>query len=112
MIPPLEGRPGSPDQVPYPTKYAAAALKGEIAAIRAAVVGGRNHALNAAALKLGGLIAIGAISEDLVARELYDAASAHFGTGDPSFTAAAAQATIEVAIEAGKRKPRQIGAAA
>ena len=59
---------------------------GRVERVRAAAEGGRNHALNKAAFHLGQLIAAGALPEDLARAELYDAASVHFGVGDPPFT--------------------------
>ena len=87
----------------------------EVERVRAAVEGGRNHALNKAAFHLGQLIAAGALPEDLARAELYDAASVHFGVGTPPFTPADARAVIRAGIAAGKRKPRPLatlGAAA
>lgn len=113
--PPLGCRPAAAGQVRDLNSYAASALKGETGRVRAAVEGGRNHALNKAAFHLGQLIAAGALPEELACAELYDAASVHFGVGDPPFTSGDARATIRDAIAAGKRKPRPLatlGAAA
>jgi hypothetical protein len=88
----------------------ARALSGEIERVRAAVEGGRNHALNKAAFHLGQLIAAGALPEPLACAELYEAASAHFGVGTPPFTAAYARSVINAGIAAGKRKPRPLAA--
>lgn len=87
-------------------QYVATALKREGERVGAAVEGGRNAALNKAAFHLGQLIATGAVDDATAERELYAAASRHFGIGSPPFTAADALATIRSAINAGKRKPR------
>jgi len=107
--------PAAAGQVSDLEGYAAAALKAETERVRAAAEGGRNHALNKAAYHLGQLIAAGVLPEPLAYAELYDAASMHFGIGEPPFTADGARATIRAAIAAGKRKPRPLttlGAAA
>ena len=96
-------------------RYTATALRREVERVRAAVEGGRNHALNKAAFNLGQLIAAGVLPEDLARAELYAAASVHFGVGDPPFTADYARSVIRAGIAAGKRKPRPLatrGAAA
>ena len=113
--PPPECRSAPPDQVRDLDSYTATALSREIERVRAAVEGGRNHALNKAAFHLGQLIAAGALPEDLARAELHDAASVHFGVGTPPFTAAYARSVIAAGIAAGKRKPRPLatrGAAA
>lgn len=91
-------------------RYATSALKREVERVTSAVEGGRNHALNKAAYNLGRLVGVGGLDDDTIARELYRAATPHFGIGDPPFTPADAMATIRSAIEAGKRKPRQLDA--
>jgi hypothetical protein len=107
--PPLECRSPGDGQVGDLDRYAASALKGEAGRVAAAVEGGRNAALNKAAYNLGRLIGAGALDDDGTAeRELYAAASPHFGIGDPPFTPADAMATIRSAIAAGKRRPRPI----
>jgi DNA polymerase I len=105
---PLECRPGGAGQVSDLDRYAATALKGEIERVRIAVEPGRNHALNKAAYNLGQLITAGLLPEDQVTTRLYEAASVHFGIGDPPFTPDEARATISSAIAAGKRKPRPL----
>ncbi len=113
--PPAECRSAAADQVRDLDRYTATALRREIERVRAAVEGGRNHALNKAAFHLGQLIAAGILPEDLARVELYDAASVHFGVGTPPFTPGYARSVIGAGIAAGKRKPRQLatlGAAA
>lgn len=105
--PPLGCIPADVERVSDLDAYAASALKREIARVRAAMTGGRNHALNKAAYHLGRLIGAGAIPESLAASELYAAASVHFDS-DPPLTPADARATIGAAIAAGKRNPRQL----
>jgi len=56
--------------------YAAAALAGECARVRATAPGGRNHAVNRAAFKLARLVAAGTLSEASVTAALIDAATA------------------------------------
>ncbi len=103
-----ECRSAAPDQVRDLDRYTATALSRESEQVRAAAEGGRNHALNKAAFHLGQLITAGTLSEDLARAELHDAASVHFGVGDPPFTPDDARATINSAIAAGKRKPRPL----
>jgi len=110
-IPPIECRSIVADQVRDLDRYTATALNREIERVRVAAEGGRNHALNKAAFHLGQLIAAGVLPEDLARVELYDAASVHFGVGDPPFTPDDARATINSAIAAGKRKPRPLATA-
>jgi DNA polymerase I len=106
--PPPESRSASPDQVRDLDRFTATALRRETDLVRAAVEGGRNHALNKAAYQLGQLIAAGTLPEDLARTELHDAASVHFGVGEPPFTADYARSVIGAGITAGKRKPRHL----
>jgi hypothetical protein len=113
--PPIACRSGPAGAVRNLDRYIATALNREVMRVRTAAVGGRNHALNKAAFHLGQLIATGELPEGLAAAELHDAASVHFGIGDPPFTDQSAQATIRSGIAAGKRRPRPLatsGAAA
>jgi len=113
--PATECRPAAAGQVRDLGTWTATALSRESERVRAAAVGGRNHALNKAAFHLGQLIAAGVLPEDLARAELYDAASVHVGTGTPPFTAGYARDVIAAGIAAGKRKPRPLatfGAAA
>ena len=106
--PPPECRPAVASQVRDLGAWAATALRGETERVRAAVEGGRNHALNKAAFHLGQLIAAGALPEDLAEAELLDAASVHYGIGIPAFTADYARGVIRAGITAGKAKPRPL----
>ncbi len=56
------------------SRWANAALQGEVDNVLRAVVGDRNHALNRAAFCLGQIVAIGALDEETVTRELTKAA--------------------------------------
>ena len=103
-----ESRSASLDQVRDLDRFTATALRRETDLVRAAVEGGRNHALNKAAYQLGQLIAAGALPEDLARADLHDAASVHFGVGEPPFTADYARSVINAGITAGKRKPRPL----
>ena len=106
--PPPECRPAAAGQVRDLGTWTATALRGETERVRATAVGGRNHALNKAAFHLGQLIAAGVLPEDLARAELYDAASVHFGVGEPPFTADYARSVIAAGIAAGKRKRRPL----
>jgi hypothetical protein len=55
--------------------YAAAALAGEAAKVRATPPGGRNHAVNRAAFKLARLVVAGAIAEAEITAALTEAAA-------------------------------------
>ncbi len=70
--------PGRPAPAPPPLApgrgYGTAALRGEAARVAAAGLGGRQHALNVAALKLGRLVAAGHLEEARVWAELTAAA--------------------------------------
>jgi Bifunctional DNA primase/polymerase, N-terminal len=55
--------------------YAAAALAGECAKVRATAPGGRNHAVNRAAFKLARLVVAGAIAEAEITAALAEAAA-------------------------------------
>lgn len=101
--------PTASGQVQHSGRYAASALQGEVERVTSAVEHGRNATLNKAAYNLGRLIGAGALDEETAARELYRAATPHFGIGDPPFTPAEAMTTIRSGIGAGKRRPRQLG---
>ena len=87
-------------------RYAAAALDKEIGAVAAAGAGGRNHALNTAAFKLGQLVGAGALSEATVRSALEDAADRCGLTADDGN--GTVQATINSGISAGVSKPRDL----
>lgn len=107
-ISPLGCIGSSAGQVSDLDAYTGSALKGEIARVRAAAVGGRNHALNKAAYNLGRLVGAGLLDYDHAATVLYDAASVHFGPTSADVRPADAQATIRSALAAGARRPRHL----
>lgn len=85
-----------------PDRYAEAALDGECRAVASAAEGGRNHRLNVAAVKLGSLVAAGALSEATVRAELRRAAL-HAGL-DPRET----DLTIQSGLTFGLTQPRAV----
>ena len=80
--------------------YALRALAGEVEVVRAATPGNRNNTLNTAGVKLGNLVASGALERAQVESELTEAA---LSTGLPQDEI---RATLRSAIEAGMRRPR------
>lgn len=80
--------------------YGAQALASEIAKVASTAVGGRNHALNAAAFSLGQLTAGGELDLDTVRGEL-ETVGASIG-----LTGAEIQATIRSGLAAGGLTPR------
>jgi len=82
------------------TPYAAAALAGESATVAAAQPGSRNHTLYTAALKLGGLVAAGALPENDVKVVL---ATAAISAGLPEDEALK---TLSSGLAAGMTTPR------
>jgi hypothetical protein len=89
-------------------RYVEKALQGETARAVEAVPGQRNHALNKAAYNLGRLVGAGVLPEELAARELYRAASVHFGPTSEDMSPGEARATIRSGLLAGSRRPREI----
>lgn len=85
-----------------PDRYAEAALDGECRAVASQHEGGRNHRLNVAAVKLGSLVAAGALSEATVRAELRRAAL-HAGL-DPRET----DLTIQSGLSFGLTQPRAV----
>jgi Bifunctional DNA primase/polymerase, N-terminal len=83
--------------------YAEAALRGECEEVRRAAVGTRNHTLNLAAFKMGGLVGAGLLDLDRVASQLLSAALA-CGLPDRE-----ARATIASGLKAGISEPRRVG---
>lgn len=80
--------------------YGAAALRGEVARVRSAPVGRRNHTLNAAAYSLGQLVAAGVLDQNRTVEALRFAAdSAGLETDEIA-------ATIDSGLTAGARRPR------
>jgi hypothetical protein len=90
------------DAVERRSRYAAAALRGELDRVLAAMPGTRNHTLNAAAFALGQLTAAGLLPAGMAADALAQAAAA---IGLP---AAEAAATIRSGMTAGARHPRGV----
>ena len=108
VAPPPKPANANPPQAPAPradtegNRYANAAFNGEITKVRAAGPGTRNNTLNTAALKLGGLVGAGALSEGNVRSALTSVALAS-GLG-----VAETEATLNSGLTAGIAKPRQI----
>jgi Bifunctional DNA primase/polymerase, N-terminal len=75
LAPPPRPAPAPPPLAPG-RGYGTAALRGEVARVATAGPGGRQHALNVAALKLGRLVATGLLEEARVWAELAAAARA------------------------------------
>ena len=100
-LPPRLATPCPSDTTP-PTRYAGAALDGEIAALLRTAEGSRNNALNVAAVKLGSLVGAGALPRQTVEAELTRAALAIGLT--PTETAA----TIRSGLAFGASAPRQL----
>jgi hypothetical protein len=88
------------DVVARRSRYAAAALRGELDRVLDAPVGQRNHTLNASAFALGQLVAAGLIPEHLATDALTHAAQAA-GLRPPE-----AAATIQSGLNAGALHPR------
>ncbi len=90
------------DSVARRSRYAAAALRGELDRVLDAPVGQRNQSLNAAAFALGQLIFGGLIPEHLAVDALSEAAhAAGLGEGEAS-------ATIRSGLTAGAHAPRAV----
>lgn len=85
----------------FTSRYAAAALRGESANVRASVDGTRNNTLFRAAFNLGQLIGAGLIGRGAVESELADAALS-VGLGEREILR-----TLESGIEAGIENPRR-----
>src|SRR6516225_8817227 len=83
--------------------YAAAALDGAVAELRAAPSGKRNETLNAVAFRLGRMIARGWIDEKTVADALLEACDANKYLREHGHRATTK--TIESGIEAGRKEP-------
>lgn len=100
---PTQHRPQQPGSN---RRYADAALRGEYDAVANAGRGTRNDALNIAALKLGGLVAAGELSENEVTDTLFRAAQASGLVADDG--AHSAQKTIKSGMSKGLTQPRTI----
>lgn len=85
-------------------RYAAAALRSELAGLAAAVKGTRNATLNRAAFSLGQLVAVGLLDHDQVTAEL-ERVARDIGLGP-----AEARRTIASGLAAGLDQPRAIAA--
>jgi hypothetical protein len=92
----------TPPSTRIPDRYAEAALDGECRAVASQQEGGRNDRLNVAAVKLGTLVATGALSESVVRSELRRAAL-HAGL-DPRET----DLTIASGLAYGLTQPREL----
>jgi hypothetical protein len=82
------------------TAYGLVALAGEVEKVRTAVQGTRNHTLNTAAVKMGGLIAAGAIDEHTV----YEA----LGAADGGLDYKATRDTLRSGLDYGMSQARAI----
>lgn len=103
----LTARPAPPDlPVPcrHPGPYARAAMAGETANVRTALVGTRNVTLFKAAARLGELVGAGFLDPAIATSELLDAARRHVGVS--GFTAREARATIASGLARGQARPR------
>ena len=85
-------------------RYLTAALTNEVARVRTALQGQRNHTLYIAALRLGELTAGGHLDPDVVTEALLCAGQAN------GLTPRECQATIHSGLKAGERSPREIPA--
>ena len=105
----LKPEPNEPQVPPRPlpepgsgsaSRYASAALKGEIKALSQAPKGTRNHSLNKAAFSLGQLVGGGMLDEDEVVAQLRAAA---YGIG---LEEEEVDITLNSGLSAGKASPR------
>jgi putative DNA primase/helicase len=87
-------------------KYGLSALDAELQSVRQAQPGGRNDALNVAALKLAQLVAAGALNESFVRAALEGAAGDSGLIRDDGLRAV--RATIESGFRAGRKQPRDL----
>jgi hypothetical protein len=90
------------DSVARRSRYAAAALRGELDRVLDAPVGQRNHTLNSAAFALGQLVAAALIPELLAVDALARAAHA------AGLEAGESEATIRSGLTAGSHAPRTV----
>lgn len=100
---PLTARDAGDEAV---ARYAAAAFDAEIAEVSNCASGGRNHRLNLAALRLGELVAAGALTDDEVRTSLENAADACGLLKEDG--ARAVRATIDSGLRDGLKKPRDL----
>jgi putative DNA primase/helicase len=87
-------------------RYGLSALDAEAEALRRMGRGGRNKALNIAAVKLGSLVAAGALSEGVVRAALLDACHGNGLAGEDG--ARACEATIDSGLKHGRENPRDL----
>src|SRR5262245_23404824 len=87
-------------------KYGLSALDAELQGVRTAQTGGRNDALNIAALKLAQLVAAGALNESFVRATLENAAADCGLIKDDGLRAV--RATIDSGFRKGKKQPRDL----
>jgi hypothetical protein len=104
---PISRRPPGAHQlssVRLSAPYVAAALAAEVARVRHAPEGQRNHLLFVASIALGQLIGGGQLDEHTVRDRLREACAGHITAG--AFTAAEAEATITSGLTRGAAEPR------
>jgi len=104
VTPPASGSIGAGDDAVR--KYGLSALDAELQNVRQAQPGGRNDALNVAALKLAQLVAAGALNESFVRAALENAAAESGLIRDDGLRAV--RATIESGFRAGRKQPRDL----
>lgn len=106
---PVNGKPSAhcppPDENPARRAYAEAALANEVKAVATAFAGGRNAALNIAALKLGQLVASGWLDQSRVERSLEEAAHACGLVRDDGLRSV--RDTVKSGLKAGITEPRE-----
>jgi hypothetical protein len=95
------GGPARPARQRGGSRYGLAALRAELADVRAAAVGDRNNRLNRAAFSLGMLAAGGEVERALVEEELLGAAA------DVGLAETEAAASVRSGLNAGARGPRR-----
>ncbi len=106
--PRIDGKPSSsaPDAADAVRKYALAALDAEARELAGMGSGGRNAALNAAALKMGSLVAAGALSAGMVRAALLDACETNGLAAEDGRRAC--EATFDSGFKAGLASPRDL----
>jgi hypothetical protein len=88
--------------------YADAALRGEVQNVVGAAVGSRNQTLFIAAARLGGFVASGLLTEQVVRAALTTASAPHLGV--EAFTDDEVRRTVESGLQRGARLPRRVPA--
>lgn len=102
---PQENR-SPPDAGDSVRKYALSALDAEARALAGMGSGGRNKALNAAALKMGGFVSAGALSVAMVRAALLEACQTNGLAADDGLRAC--EATFDSGFKAGLANPRDL----